>query len=194
MPSASLWGCELKYILIHFNFPRLLVSLLVRLWVEICDGFYAVNTSLVSLLVRLWVEITLNIPQASYSNSQPPCEAVSWNVMLANPKLNELQSASLWGCELKYKIWKVNPPCCFSQPPCEAVSWNNLPIRLFHFLPVSLLVRLWVEIKTAEVAVSAVVGQPPCEAVSWNTTVTPVSSWIFVSLLVRLWVEIYHSF
>ena len=33
--SASLWGCELKYIMIPYSDINFLVSLLVRLWVEI---------------------------------------------------------------------------------------------------------------------------------------------------------------
>ena len=84
----------------------------------------------VSLPVRLWVEIIFPVLSRKFSYRQPPCEAVSWN----NPpilwyNLPECQppceavswnippviildrrkwSASLWGCELKYKCFCHN--------------------------------------------------------------------------------------
>ena len=99
--SASLWGCELKFFhktinLLNYSQPPceavswndnrsivnllLIVSLLVRLWVEIYT--YTIDTyrTLVSLLVRLWVEMQV------------------WEVVTMLWKM----SASLWGCELKY--------------------------------------------------------------------------------------------
>ena len=144
--SASLWGCELKFVDLWGETEGGKVSLLVRLWVEILlislHWFQARSASLwgcelkcqiihtrtqiikVSLLVRLWVEIRPcgcgRMPQ----RCQPPCEAVSWNgtvsCMAGSPHL----SASLWGCELKY-ITRL-------RKKLEAA--------------VSLLVRLWVEI------------------------------------------------
>ena len=82
--SASLWGCELKFRItfhnirqtdrqppceaVSWNIQHLTdtsnysVSLLVRLWVEICRiicGYYNLK---VSLLVRLWVEMHLYNP------------------------------------------------------------------------------------------------------------------------------------
>ena len=55
--SASLWGCELKCSLCDHRYMSYLVSLLVRLWVEIIVSFIPSKTDTVSLLVRLWVEI-----------------------------------------------------------------------------------------------------------------------------------------
>ena len=52
-----------------------------------------------------------------------------------------------------------------------------------HPDPVSLLVRLWVEITHTHTR------QPPCEAVSWNSAVIGGFTGFLVSLLVRLWVE-----
>ena len=100
------------------------VSLLVRLWVEIWDNCRQFCTRIVSLLVRLWVEMYWDRYSFCPKRRQPPCEAVSWNVL---------------NCVL------LTTP--FSQPPCEAVSWNilNHPCR-GRALRVSLLVRLWVEI------------------------------------------------
>ena len=83
LSSASLWGCELKYGGQVFQRHRTCqppceaVSWNInrrncRLW------------DMVSLLVRLWVEIT-----ACHSET------------------NSIQSASLWGCELKYHNCKV---------------------------------------------------------------------------------------
>ena len=102
------------------------------------------------------------------SESQPPCEAVSWN--------------TLW-------MLTRNPEAC--QPPCEAVSWNAKAItKVQQDNNVSLLVRLWVEmvldiyfiiinpsaslwgceLKSTSLAhwCSRQPCQPPCEAVSWN--------------------------
>ena len=190
MPSASLWGCELKCL--QF-FRSVMPCRSASLWG--CELKYQhterpEHRQSVSLLVRLWVEMLCG---------------VSWLP-------SHQRSASLWGCELKSLLLK----CCFlsrcCQPPCEAVSWNNNIIN--NFLPptcVSLLVRLWVEIdwdsrKSPHIAVSLLVRlwveidpvsfqdlgttsaslwgcelkcqylgvstpdarQPPCEAVSWN--------------------------
>ena len=167
-----------------------LVSLLVRLWVEIKIVNIIHSIRAVSLLVRLWVEIAGNGSTGSSRRCQPPCEAVSWNVMSVFVRLCAFTSASLWGCELKYPESKkaVFAGC---QPPCEAVSWNvhhvlvhglsdavSLLVRLWVEMPsilpfgdamsVSLLVRLWVEISTYGATGASAIRQPPCEAVSWN--------------------------
>ena len=127
----------------------------------------------------------------SIGNCQPPCEAVSWNIMAY--------------------VCFVGDRC---QPPCEAVSWNVLTIvalsdesssaslwgcelKCFEFLfslgeiPVSLLVRLWVEIHQRSGSGKAQQGQPPCEAVSWNIMACACFVGDRVSLLVRLWVEMH---
>ena len=100
-----------------------LVSLLVRLWVEMYRNSYRLHLETVSLLVRLWVEITVNrsfensgicqppCEAVSWNNlleeafrggdSQPPCEAVSWNISMYTQNTMDMMSASLWGCELK---------------------------------------------------------------------------------------------
>ena len=144
--SASLWGCELKYSCIYIS----------------GDSLY------VSLLVRLWVEITFEQISTVLNDSQPPCEAVSWN-----------------DAGLLYSWFPTRqPPCeavswntpamvvCSSpsrrQPPCEAVSWNRLRGRQTDFSEVSLLVRLWVEINYIWKTSTETIRQPPCEAVSWN--------------------------
>ena len=77
------------------------VSLLVRLWVEIMSISWDPEPKNVSLLVRLWVEILLPTALKSAVRRQPPCEAVSWNNFLS----------SLYDVKI-------------CQPPCEAVSWN----------------------------------------------------------------------
>ena len=100
--SASLWGCELKFLAWGGNFGNWGVSLLVRLWVEICTWS------------TIWKSGT----------RQPPCEAVSWNTIRGSRIIDLLPSASLWGCELKYETtYAVS--LADSQPPCEAVSWND---------------------------------------------------------------------
>ena len=167
IPSASLWGCELKYawwtieksvdnvsLLVRLwvemkKIVELLqekrVSLLVRLWVEICCVYNNHPHKVVSLLVRLWVEIKLIELRLLIASRQPPCEAVSWNYWNSTRCFNILPSASLWGCELKYNCSVVNL-LLISQPPCEAVSWNVFQWCQHGWVCVSLLVRLWVEI------------------------------------------------
>ena len=99
------------------------VSLLVRLWVEIPFLRWHPWKNLVSLLVRLWVEMHRSSDRYIYS----------------------LQSASLWGCELKCNNI-INSQNLLGQPPCEAVSWNTRTTASAAQRLVSLLVRLWVEI------------------------------------------------
>ena len=75
-PSASSWGCELKY----------------------TNNRKCRSEALVSLLVRLWVEI---IPMQNYRHRikrQPPREAVSWNMQTAPAKLEKAVSllVRLW--------------------------------------------------------------------------------------------------
>ena len=164
--------------------------------------------------MRLWVEIEFfNWFNTEYI-CQPPCEAVSWNENIRGWKINRERSASLWGCELK-SLHSLYNSCGFSQPPCEAVSWNitNL-IDKNNCCPVSLLVRLWVEmlndwnifrLRKGQPPCEAVswntpsaklswkgICQPPCEAVSWNTSAYSSNGWPLVSLLVRLWVEMFR--
>ena len=120
--SASLWGCELKCSLCDHRYMSYLVSLLVRLWVEIIVSFIPSKTDTVSLLVRLWVEITGNNRNDGMFG-QPPCEAVSWN--------NAIKSkiSKTW-VSLLVRLW------------VEMAWWK--PFRKHNY--VSLLVRLWVEI------------------------------------------------
>ena len=82
----------------------------------------------------------------STPNSQPPCEAVSWN-------------GSYWSSQSSDG----------GQPPCEAVSWNAFHKLMGFYQTVSLLVRLWVEIHRSMFWYHGYTRQPPCEAVSWNT-------------------------
>ena len=58
-----------------------------------------------------------------YPACQPLREAVSWNAFSGFPVFERSKSASSWGCELKYGIWRV-PVQHRSQPLREAVSWN----------------------------------------------------------------------
>ena len=110
--SASLWGCELKCTVRSGAENCLIVSLLVRLWVEIYCDKETGSVALVSLLVRLWVEMWIICYWLMRTTCQPPCEAVSWNTSQATQSSLVLLSASLWGCELKYNchpsIWSLH--------------------------------------------------------------------------------------
>ena len=124
------------------------VSLLVRLWVEIlCDHAHP-SLSLVSLLVRLWVEIFIDSSFLGRVSCQPPCEAVSWNNDIRQAGGWTAGSASLWGCELKYTDLITSDIRLKSASlwGCELKCGGK---SLLHSMfPVSLLVRLWVEMQS----------------------------------------------
>ena len=165
--SASLWGCELKYSTVLYRYTGWSQPPCEAVSWNFNTGGCDENRN-VSLLVRLWVEIygvskilknkqgqppceavswnVLGNKTAGRINRQPPCEAVSWNNSVAVSEITVCKSASLWGCELKFQ-------CPHNQP---------------YTVDVSLLVRLWVEIRTSILSANC----------------------LSVSLLVRLWVEI----
>ena len=108
----------------------IVVSLFVRLWVEINQMLSEILPMMVSLFVRLWVEIYDNFGTCV-----------------------QKRSASSWGCELKCRkqlimdsqnrqplreavSWNIHIIALQGQPDCqplrEAVSWNTLRI---HVLP-----------------------------------------------------------
>ena len=127
--SASLWGCELKFVIVHcYKFHNMSASL----WgceLKCLCRLILVAPLLVSLLVRLWVEILkIFIPRLSVRR-QPPCEAVSWNSVDTQQVWRSTASASLWGCELKWAD-QYSAEWYHSQPPCEAVSWNTSKLVL----------------------------------------------------------------
>ena len=163
--SASSWGCELKCHASRCLLLSNVVSLFVRLWVEMLTVMQTANEYVVSLFVRLWVEI-----HSSRTWIIAILSASSWGCELkysVQPFLcRKWLSASSWGCELKYSGNGLN----FigeSQPLREAVSWNSSGQCSHGSQNVSLFVRLWVEILT------------DIKYRGWNR----------VSLFVRLWVE-----
>ena len=98
------------------------VILFARMWVEISQGSYVTAIFSVILFVRMWVEISLPM----------------------RPKSRRKASSSLWGCELKYKLFQWNIRCA-GHPPCEDVSWNSKMNINYGLIEVILLVRMWVE-------------------------------------------------
>ena len=141
--SASLWGCELKYqmsgsgsnfnrqppceaVSWNFNPPvhsiRHQVSLLVRLWVEMLSGIARYR---LGLSASLWgCELKFDCLFAELPLiSQPPCEAVSWNIRHKNKIHRDSVS-------LLVRLW---------------VEMSGQQMRDMS-TKVSLLVRLWVEI------------------------------------------------
>ena len=147
--SASLWGCELKFVRVGVVEWRNVVSLLVRLWVE---------------------------------------------MRKTNQQWGNHVSASLWGCELKY----ISGDSLYSGFVSASLWGCELKCmtldRKSTRKEVSLLVRLWVEIRWAGIPETSDVCQPPCEAVSWNSNSENLSCNMFiVSLLVRLWVEMSYT-
>ena len=121
--SASSWGCELKLKHVPQHLSKEVVSLFVRLWVEMDSSARMPSSSSVSLFVRLWVEIINSF--ISY-----PVRPVSLFVRLW------VEMLLLW-------LLRRSGGC---QPLREAVSWNALGISDRVHACVSLFVRLWVEI------------------------------------------------
>ena len=191
--SASSWGCELKYLAAIMRWYFCVVSLFVRLWVEIlrhwpCDGITGSASS--------W-GCELKFYETLKENGILPCqplrEAVSWNNLVVIGIKKSMRSASSWGCELKLSCMNERAVCS-RQPLREAVSWNSTAINIhppFLCQPlreavswnasiwafcasvaVSLFVRLWVEIEEPDSTDPAKYSQPLREAVSWNSFVT----------------------
>ena len=121
-PSASSWGCELKLSCCFWSSLLSSVSLLVRLWVEIfCKAIF--NWSRKS--ASSWgceLKWCCRFLCSRYC-SQPPREAVSWNVQ-------DQLSAAQGDCQppreaVSWNILSFLPSYHRqSQPPREAVSWN----------------------------------------------------------------------
>ena len=101
----------------------IIVSLFVRLWVEILVVILWLHFQQVSLFVRLWVEMNYE-----YCQEQ------------------QAQSASSWGCELKYLSSDSNI-CPFAVSLFVRLWVEICPIQEnIMSMIVSLFVRLWVEI------------------------------------------------
>ena len=166
IPSASLWGCELKY------------------WKWKIIKPYRCQPPCEAVSWNIHVDIYLCCPY-----SQPPCEAVSWNTTLlatCNPFTVSLL-VRLWVEMFDYwNIFRLRKVSLLVRLWVEILRTSES----LHQYIVSLLVRLWVEILLPTALKSAVRRQPPCEAVSWNIWFWLCCCSSTVSLLVRLWVEI----
>ena len=122
-PSASSWGCELKYGIMptiqKYNSSASSWGCeLKSLW----------NILRVNNCIRqpLREAVSWNNPCSTISavqSSQPLREAVSWNVEQKVLTQDGKLSASSWGCELKCQGRRY--PLLYSRQPLrEAVSWN----------------------------------------------------------------------
>ncbi len=189
VPSASSWGCELKYF--HNHNVLLLSGQPLReavSWNKIC--LKKAEPNQVSLFVRLWVEIypAAGIVRATYS--QPLREAVSWNSFKVpvplipvtvslfvrlwvemkgiGGEISPEESASSWGCELK----------CVILPSRINVTWSasSWGCELKYAFRSSVFIRN----KSA--------SSWGCELKCNREICMRISR--FVSLFVRLWIEI----
>ena len=122
--SASLWGCELKFLMLpvlHYSLNRQPPCEAVS-W-NMTQGQISEDNT-VSLLVRLWVEIPCFTKPNNDGLCQPPCEAVSWNKSESSYKISlpcqPPCEAVSWNATRS--VIPFSSPC---QPPCEAVSWNG---------------------------------------------------------------------
>ena len=106
----------------------MLVSLFVRLWVEMFDKSSFSESIFVSLFVRLWVEISCRSGSNPFCSRQPLREAVSWNFpIIEKHKLPCIVSlfVRLW---VEILSFFHSLSCSSCQPLREAVSWNNATI------------------------------------------------------------------
>ena len=132
----------------------------------------------VSLFVRLWVEMTLPRLMANETRCQPLREAVSWNAFRANSFPSVGQSASSWGCELKYHFHKTLrlPRTSASSWGCELkYEWIGRPCT---FCYVSLFVRLWVEINRGRKGIIITMS-----ASSWGCELKYYSHQVFLCVI-----------
>ena len=115
------------------------------------------------------LKYSINYRDSHCSFCQPLREAVSWNNEYTQKATPADKSASSWGCELKCKYGIV-----FFRQSLSASSWGcelkyesnqNSLVQS----PVSLFVRLWVEISSHTPNNRILSCQPLREAVSWNT-------------------------
>ena len=122
--SASSWGCELKYIINNAQIAAYIVSLFVRLWVEIRPSFSVQQVQEVSLFVRLWVEIPFDFPD----NAEL---IVSLFVRLWVEIRLQWTKLQYGEVSLFVRLWveiykeENHGKKKESQPLREAVSWNN---------------------------------------------------------------------
>ena len=121
--STSLWGRELKCFAVVVNPIIGVVDLLVRSWVEIFHLICNHAFFLVDLLVRSWVEIPTSASTTIQQARRPPCEVVSWNIVL-------MHRACIRLVDLLVRSWVEILDCSMNHP-----EWH-----------VDLLVRSWVEI------------------------------------------------
>ena len=131
-----------------WDVPRmsLRVSLLARLWIEIPIYVYDGTSDVVSLLARLWIEILFQTRRwiVMMSASLRGCELKYPQVKVCS---NLELSASLRGCELKYATTSGDISCN------ESASLRGCELKYG--------ISKFVE-KGSE-------RQPPCEAVNWNS-------------------------
>ena len=151
--------------------------------------FFVPSGKVVSLFVRLWVEILIVFFVPSGKVSQPLREAVSWNNLDRIARLQALgqplREAVSWNTIISQIVTGM-----ICQPLREAVSWNEeYNKQRKEQSIVSLFVRLWVEMAWIMSIFLCVSCQPLREAVSWNATILRISVSLYVSLFVRLWVE-----
>ena len=123
----------------------LLVSLFVRLWVEISKQLCKLYWNNVSLFVRLWVEI-FSLSHIIQNIFVSLFVRLWVEILMFGYSAPAHVSASSWGCELKY-------PSAVCGQPGDSVS---------------LFVRLWVEICSSYLSEDLPCCQPLREAVSWN--------------------------
>ena len=127
------------------------------------------QVEIVSLLVRLWVEIHMlsdMFRRHLTSASLWGCE-LKYSNKCCIP--GQIVSASLWGCELKFETEAKFVKAGKSQPPCETVSWKDDyddengyddEVILFERMRVEMLPRsAWRRNRSC---------QPHYEAVNWK--------------------------
>ena len=144
------------------------VSLFVRLWVEMQKIVMLLILPKVSLFVRLWVEMSTVKDRRTGASCQPLREAVSWNIscqMRLYPEdCQPLREAVSWNNNMDPAMQKNIVSA--SSWGCELKCWKRISLR--RSIPVSLFVRLWVEIPWNRWRISKAKRQPLREAVSWN--------------------------
>ena len=148
------------------------------------------NSSLAESSSSLWgCELkSLSFQFHAYNQCHPPCEDVSWKLILEF-NIENNSSSSLWGCELKNAMISVE--LFVSHVILLVRMWveKSWGVTFKIYWNVILLVRMWVEKTHLSWHRLNRLCHPPCEDVSWKINDWRYKDVGYVILLVRMWVE-----
>ena len=151
--SPSTWGCGLKCNTDASSSVTAVVTLYVRVWIEMYSATAAAAYVAVTLYVRVWIEISDTAMMPLLRARHPLREGVDWNV-------SHYQSGkTVYVVTLYVRVWIEIPTTQGSQTSAR----------------VTLYVRVWIEIRHHVGTDWPQCGHPLREGVDWNLIVQTVA-------------------